>query len=75
MSAGGPVQVPCSADGKPTPRIEWFRITDDGSNEFIGNELNFVKVRQSDTGYYECRASNGVDEELSSRIRLDVLGK
>lgn len=55
--------------------MEWFRVAEDGSDEYIGTELSFTKIRQSDSGYYVCKASNGVDEELSTRISLKVLGK
>ena len=68
------VQVPCRAEGSPPVSIEWSKV--DGDNkEARGYELSFTAVRQEDAGYYECRARNGHDKDLVSRIKLSVLGK
>ena len=70
---GKPVIVPCKAEGSPAPTIEWFKIDDEV--RLLGSELRFASVSQQDAGYYECRAKNGQDEELVSRMKLSVLGK
>lgn len=63
----------CLADGLPKPRIEWRM---EGASEvFSGPELHFNSLKQDDAGFYECRATNGVDRDLVARMELKVLGK
>ena len=73
-SAGKPVYVACSADGQPAPKIEWTKVGDEKS-QFFGPELRFASIGQSDAGFYECRARNGVEKDLVAKIKIDVLGK
>lgn len=74
ISAGSSAHIACSADGLPEPRVEWTKVGDQG-NQFIGSELRFGSVRPDDAGYYECRAKNGVEKDLVTRIKVNVLGK
>ena len=74
IGVGKPLHIPCRADGSPEPSIEWTRVGSKGT-EFVGPELRFSSISQHDAGYYECRAKNGVEEDLTSRIKLSVLGK
>lgn len=53
--------------------IEWTKLGDD--HEMIGSELRFSSVGMRNAGYYECKAKNGLDEDLIAKIKLDVLGK
>lgn len=39
------------------------------------SELRFSSISPSDSGTYECRVSNGVEEDLVTRIKLTVKGK
>lgn len=71
---GKPIYIPCLADGLPKPTIEWTKLEGDES-KVVGSELRVGSTSVGDAGYYECRAKNGVDEQLVTRIRLDVLGK
>lgn len=42
----------------------------------LGSELRFSPtISPDDAGLYECRASNGVEEDLVARVKLEVLGK
>ena len=72
-SAGKPVHVACSADGQPAPKIEWTKVGE--TSQFYGPELRFGSIGQSDAGFYECRAKNGVEKDLVAKIRINVLGK
>ena len=68
--AGASIVFTCTARGRPTPEIEFFRETDDG----IGTPLNGSEMRVSvvndsftlssissdDSGTYGCRADNNV---------------
>ena len=72
-SVGKSLHVVCSASGQPAPQIQWTRV--DAKNQFIGPELSFNSIAVEDAGEYECRAKNGVEEDLVRRIRVNVLGK
>ena len=73
---GRPFFVACSADGSPAPKIEWTKLDESGKKlHSVGSELRFDSIEQSDSGPYECRASNGVEHDLATRIQLEVLGK
>lgn len=72
---GKPVHLPCAAEGNPSPKIEWRKLDDPAGDGSLGSNLRFSSIEQKDAGHYECRATNGVDEGLSARIRVDVLGK
>lgn len=74
IGLGKQLHVPCLADAVPKPTIEWTRLGQ-GRRDSIGNELRFDSVKQQDDGYYECRAKNGLEEDLVARIKLSVLGK
>lgn len=75
VPVGKPVQLPCVAEGSPSPKIEWRKLDDPAGDGYLGSNLRFLSIEQKDAGNYECRATNGVDEGLSARIRVDVLGK
>ena len=76
VPVGRPVHIPCLAEGNPVPKIEWRKIVaSNEEHEVLGANLRFSSIEQRDSGTYECRASNGIDEDLLSRITLDVLGK
>lgn len=76
VSAGKPLRVPCLAHGQPEPRMEWRRVdSGPGGGHLIGSDLYFDSVKPADAGEYECRATNGVEKDLVSRIKMDVLGK
>ena len=73
VGVGKTVSIPCKADGSPAPTIEWCKIEDEV--RLLGPELRFASVSQQDAGYYECRANNGQDNQISARVKLSVLGK
>lgn len=72
---GKQVFVPCSADGLPKPTVEWIKVNGEDGETFIGPELRFSGIGQNDSGFYECRAKNGLEKDLVSRIKVNVLGK
>lgn len=75
VQAGKPAQVECQADGLPQPRVEWFKSSGDNKLDYLGPRLQFHSIAPSDAGYFECHAKNGVEQDLKSRIKLEVLGK
>uniref|UniRef100_A0A8C8RV15 Hemicentin-1 n=1 Tax=Pelusios castaneus TaxID=367368 RepID=A0A8C8RV15_9SAUR len=77
VQVGHRIDIPCSAQGVPSPTVTWFKdrnimLIDGG--QYISNldgTLSISKVQLSDSGIYKCIASNvaGNDE---SEITLQV---
>lgn len=72
-SVGKSLHIPCLAEGNPMPKVSWYKNRDKQNS--LGPDLTFNPLRPSDGGEYECRASNGVEEDLIKQIKLNVLGK
>lgn len=76
VAVGNQLNIPCSADGSPKPKIEWSKVGGGKDSLILGTDsLSFRSVNLSDEGYYECRAKNGLEKDLLAVIKLDVLGK
>lgn len=72
----------CTARGRPTPHIAWFRrINKTGQNSILlandtvgGFHLDYVN--RSHSGDYECQVSNGVNgHAVSKQFEIRVLCK
>lgn len=74
-SVGKPVAIACQADGSPQPKVLWKRLDSPQDLAIEFRELQFREVSLQDKGLYECRATNGADEDLIARVQLDVRGK
>ncbi|OWF54122.1 opioid-binding protein/cell adhesion molecule-like isoform X1 [Mizuhopecten yessoensis] len=78
VNEGTTVELHCNASGVPTPNIRWYRKTKYTSateKEPIGTpgEILFIhNISRYCDGIYECVASNGVAEDESKEIRVDV---
>ena len=56
---GSPVNIICSATGKPDPDVKW--ITGDGQVKSLGKKsamLTFNSINRADDGQYTCKANN-----------------
>ncbi|CAF1179850.1 unnamed protein product [Adineta steineri] len=78
------VTMECQARGRPRPYITWFRRNNDQNNrtqlenQVLANstdgQYHLINVNRYQTGHYECRASNGVNEHVVSKdIEIRVL--
>ncbi|GIY67333.1 titin [Caerostris darwini] len=85
VQVGAPVKVNCIASGSPRPNIKWRKISTADGNEFsdvaasAGNGLDFSSgtfslpsVSQSDSGFYECIASNGIKPSIKSNFSIVI---
>lgn len=77
---GESCEMLCHATGEPQPEIVWLKNnaqldSADGRVEMVGNgtALRIHNVTYTDTGAYECQASNigGVTQDISSLIVQD----
>ncbi|CAM4650438.1 unnamed protein product [Leuciscus chuanchicus] len=73
VESGSDVQIPCSAQGEPTPIITWSKdgvqITESG--KFNINPDGYLEVRDvglADGGRYECVARNSIGYSSSSMV-------
>ncbi|XP_050063471.1 lachesin-like isoform X1 [Aphis gossypii] len=62
--------IGCFAGGYPYPRVFWRKP----NNPFlsIGNALDFPSLKKKDRGNYYCIAENGVRNDTSRKVSIDV---
>ena len=82
LKTGDKIALTCSSSGSPPLTFQWLKngivIKEDDSTKVIKDEdlstIKFKSLRSTDSGDYECRASNneGVD---SFSARLAIKGK
>ncbi|XP_045059740.2 vascular cell adhesion protein 1 isoform X2 [Desmodus rotundus] len=60
LEEGRSVNMTCSSDGLPAPKIRWSRQLHDGSLRFLSENttLTLTSTRRGDSGTYVCEASN-----------------
>ncbi|KAM5294056.1 vascular cell adhesion protein 1 isoform 1-T1 [Glossophaga mutica] len=60
LEEGQSVNMTCSSDGLPAPRIQWSRQLRDGSLQFLAENttLTLTSTRRGDSGIYVCEGSN-----------------
>lgn len=76
----------CSSNGSPVPTMLWYRMTDDGAEQIIGDyfgsrskmhsngTLQLLELGVTDSGRYTCTADNGVYPVLRKTITLKIHG-
>lgn len=64
------VQLNCTADGNPPPKIRWTRVPD---NNPVSKVLNITG--KQDEGLYRCTAENGVGNVATKDVNITVLCK
>jgi len=72
---GQDVTLRCSGRGNPNPRITWSKKTGllpSGHKTQEGLSLELQNVRRQDAGTYTCTANNGVGEEASAEIQVEI---
>ncbi|KAI4454506.1 contactin 5 [Holotrichia oblita] len=73
---GGPVSFECRANGNPPPTVQWSKkdgILPSGIQVQNGPLLSLVDVQRQHGGVYQCTASNGIGQPVTSDIKLNVL--
>ena len=57
----------CSAEGKPTPRITWTRLSDNSNVT-----MPLINFSRYDVREYRCTADNGVGTPATRDVSIDV---
>ncbi|GJQ79724.1 hypothetical protein Trydic_g5869 [Trypoxylus dichotomus] len=76
VKKGSSVRLECKASGNPVPKITWSRknnLLPGGEQTTVTQTLVLDKVDRHQAGIYQCTASNGVGEDVTSQIVLHVL--
>ena len=61
VNEGGTASFQCSASGNPEPAVSWSKLNNQSEvtqSAVSGGKLEFKKVTGSDTGVYQCSATN-----------------
>ena len=55
------ITLSCSADGDPTPTVNWTRVFDGSDSDvlFTGNSY-VINNNRNNAGTYRCKADNGI---------------
>ena len=64
--------VRCNASGIPPPKLMWKKR---GSSDVLSNERIFLVIKnisRSETGWYQCIATNGFGNPASQQVYIDV---
>lgn len=75
------MRIPCvPPDGYPTPTVDWYKngqfLNIDGERiKYEENNLIFTELKDSDAGFYLCRAENPAGKLESQAIKLRVNSK
>ncbi|XP_067138815.1 cell adhesion molecule Dscam1-like isoform X2 [Centruroides vittatus] len=81
---GKSVVIDCQAEGFPQPRVRWTKADGDSPRDFKSivssphlqvfenGSLAIHDVKEIDSGYYLCQASNGIGHGLSKVLKLKV---
>ena len=77
VKAGESINLPCEANGTPSPAVSWFKdrvpIEASPNVQLLRNELRISGLRSSDMGDYQCSAENR-EGVVSATTRLIVAG-
>ena len=74
-SEGWNVVLRCNASGIPPPKLTWKKR---GSRDILSNDENFLlskNISRSETGWYQCIATNGFDNPASQQVYINVYCK
>jgi len=77
VNEGGTASFQCSVSGNPDPTVVWSRLNNQSEvtqSAVLGGKLELKKVTGSDSGMYQCSATNilGKSQEV---VRLAVNGE
>ena len=67
------ITLSCSADGDPTPTVNWTRVFDGSDSDvlFTGNSY-VINNNRNNAGTYRCKADNGIGRAINQTIRVTV---
>lgn len=73
VELGKRLEITCSADGNPQPRILWWKIGESHPIG-VGEKLVINNVSLNESGWYQCEARNVVGS-LKMPVQVIVQGR
>ena len=72
MNESDDLELFCIATGHPTPQITWYGIADPSVQLPNGTALKVKNINRTDSGVYQCRASNGIGTGVCASANVTV---
>ena len=74
MLEGGPsVELNCTADGVPEPKVTWTKVNNGSDSDILfTGELFELLSNRSNEGTYRCNASNGIGNDVNRTVSVVV---
>ena len=67
------ITLSCSADGNPTPTVNWTRVFDGSDSDVLSTGNSYViNNNRNNAGTYRCKADNGIGSAINQTIRVTV---
>lgn len=70
FNEGSPLNISCTATGKPDPDVTWIHKGQVRSSGSKTAHLIFIAINKADAGMYTCRANNSAG---TTEIKLNVI--
>ena len=62
----------CNATGHPAPQITWYKVAGPLVPLSNGRALKVKNINGTDSGVYQCRASNGIGTGVCASVNVTV---
>ena len=72
VNDSGYLELFCNATGNPPPNITWSKVEDPAVQLPSDKLLKLKNVSKTDSGVYQCRASNGIGSDAISSANVTV---
>ena len=74
---GSLVTLSCNGTGKPTPKIIWRKVEDNGTDSaplfpVVEGKYLLINIERSANGTYRCTADNGVGVPVNRTVSVQV---
>ena len=63
MNETNALELFCNATGNPPPRVTWSKVADPAVQLSADKGLILKNINKTDSGVYQCSASNGIGSE------------
>ncbi|KAL9964707.1 hypothetical protein ACROYT_G028383 [Oculina patagonica] len=72
VNESGDLELFCNATGNPPPNITWSRAADPSVQLSVDEVLKVRNISKTDSGVYQCRASNGIGSVVLASVNVTV---
>lgn len=72
MNESSDLELFCNATGYPPPQITWSKEADPSVPVSVDEVLNVKSINKTNSGVYQCRASNGIGNDVFASANVTV---